>query len=142
MYDSLRQFLSNHLVKTRQQAEAYSGDELLAFHNAEWERYTTAAGFIQHLFQYLDRYWVPREYDDGRDNVYSVYVLHLVCWKDVVFNYLHEKVMAAILDLVKRHRDGDSINHNLIKAVVTSFGMSCLGFRPAWVSLSSPSSAR
>ncbi len=80
-----------------------------------------AAKYIHHLFRYLNRHWVKREMDEGKKHVYDVYTLHLVQWRHVLFEKVAEKVMDAVLKLVEKHRNGETIEHNQIKQVVDSF---------------------
>jgi cullin 1 len=103
------------------ESKAHADEALLAFYIREWQRYTDAAKYIHHLFRYLNRHWVKREIDEGKKNVYDVYTLHLVQWRDVLFTQVSSKVMDAVLKLVEKQRNGETIEHNQIKQVVDSF---------------------
>jgi cullin 1 len=94
---------------------------LLSFYIREWDRYTTAAKYINHLFRYLNRHWVKREMDEGKKNIYDVYTLHLVQWRLTLFSEVHEKVMDAVLKMVEKQRNGETIEHSQIKSIVDSF---------------------
>ena len=78
-------------------AESHTDEALLTFYIREWKRYTDAAKFNNHLFRYLNRHWVKREMDEGKKNVYDVYTLHLVRWKEDFFKHVQEKVMDAVI---------------------------------------------
>ena len=103
------------------QSESHTEEALLGFYIREWTRYTTAAKFINHLFRYLNRHWVKREADEGKKDIYDVYTLHLVKWKDDFFQRVHGKVIEAVLNLVEKQRNGDTIEHSQIKSIVDSF---------------------
>jgi cullin 1 len=66
-----------------QESQKHADEALLAFYIKEWDRYTTAAKYINHLFRYLNRHWVKREMDEGKKNIYDVYTVFatsmLVC---------------------------------------------------------------
>ena len=94
---------------------------MLTFYIKEWDRYTIAAKYIHHLFRYLNRHWVKREIDEGKKNIYDVYTLHLVQWRNVLFEQVSTKVMDAVLKLVEKQRNGEAIEHSQIKQVVDSF---------------------
>lgn len=94
---------------------------MLAFYIKEWGRYTVAAKYIHHLFRYLNRHWVKREIDEGKKNIYDVYTLHLVQWRKELFEKVNGKVMDAVLKLVEKQRNGETIEHSQIKQVVDSF---------------------
>jgi cullin 1 len=100
-----------------------SDDALLQYYCREWNRFTRAAGYINHLFGYLNRHWVKRELDEGHKNVYDVYTLHLVCWRDYFFMSINNQVMNGVLRAMERHRSGESIDTLLIKGISSSFGM-------------------
>jgi cullin 1 len=121
LYNHLTTYLNGHLELVREASQNYSGEELLKYYIQEWKRYTTAAEYNNHLFRYLNRHWVKREMDEGKKNVYDIYTLHLVRWKEVVFLHCHPNVMDAVLKLVEKQRDGETIDHMQIKTLVTSF---------------------
>ncbi|TPX08445.1 uncharacterized protein E0L32_010062 [Thyridium curvatum] len=120
LYKKLTAYLDEHLKDLLQKAELHSGEALLAFYIREWDRYTVAAKFIHHLFRYLNRHWVKREMDEGKKNVYDVYTLHLVQWRNVLFDAISTKVMDAVLKLVEKQRNGETIEYLQIKQILDS----------------------
>ena len=121
LYELLGHYLSEHLKGVAKKSESHSDEALLAFYIREWKRYTDAAKFNNHLFRYLNRHWVKREMDEGKKNVYDVYTLHLVKWRDDFFRVVQEKVMGSVLMLVEKQRNGETIDQMQIKAIVESF---------------------
>lgn len=120
LYEKLTEYLTSHLNGLREQAAHHSGEALLAFYIREWDRYTVAAKYIHHLFRYLNRHWVKREMDEGKRNVYDVYTLHLVQWRNILFDKISGQVMNAVLKLVERQRNGETIEYLQIKQVLDS----------------------
>ena len=47
--------------------------------------------------------------------------LALVLWKTTFFSYMQSNLAGAILGLVERERNGETIDHNLVKKVVDTF---------------------
>ncbi|KAH9897238.1 Cullin [Xylariomycetidae sp. FL2044] len=121
LYKKLKEYLNSHLNELYEESKAHTDEGLLTFYIREWNRYTMAAKYIHHLFRYLNRHWVKREMDEGKKNTYDVYTLHLYQWRTELFSKVNEKVMAAVLQLVAKHRMGDTIEHGQIKQVVDSF---------------------
>ncbi|UZP45774.1 hypothetical protein NXS19_013586 [Fusarium pseudograminearum] len=121
LYNKLIDYLKHHLEDLVNQSKTHTDEALLAFYIKEWGRYTVAAKYIHHLFRYLNRHWVKRAIDEGKKNIYDVYTLHLVQWRKELFEKVHEKVMDAVLKLVEKQRNGETIEHNQIKQVVASF---------------------
>jgi cullin 1 len=121
LYNKLIEYLKEHLQELYARSKAHTDEALLAFYIKEWGRYTVAAKYIHHLFRYLNRHWVKREMDEGKKNIYDVYTLHLVQWRKVLFEQVSSKVMDAVLKLVEKQRNGETIEHGQIKQVVDSF---------------------
>ncbi|KAF2417427.1 Cullin-domain-containing protein [Tothia fuscella] len=121
LYKHLIAYLGNHLQTVHQASKLHSDEALLRFYIKEWKRYTTAATYNNHLFRYLNRHWVKREMDEGKKNIYDIYTLHLVRWKEDMFTSTHLSVMDAVLKMVEKQRNGETIEQAQIKAVVESF---------------------
>lgn len=121
LYSNLISYLTKYLEALGVKSKSHTDEALLTFYIKEWDRYTTAAKFINHLFKYLNRHWVKREMDEGKKNIYDVYTLHLVQWRTVLFQATQDKVMAAVLKMVEKQRHGETIEHSQIKSIVDSF---------------------
>lgn len=121
LYKKLLDYLATHLNELCDKAKDHTGEALLAFYIKEWERYTNAGKYVHHLFRYLNRHWVKREMDEGKKNIYDVYTMHLVQWRHVLFEKIDGDVMKAVLNLVEKQRNGETIEHGQIKQVVDSF---------------------
>ncbi|KAL2371247.1 hypothetical protein RJZ57_004333, partial [Blastomyces gilchristii] len=121
LYNLLGIYLSRHLNDVYESSLSHSDESLLAFYIREWTRYTTAAQYINHLFKYLNRHWVKREVDEGKKDIYDVYTLHLVKWKEDFFKKVQKSVMDAVLKLVEKQRNGETIEQSQIKSIVDSF---------------------
>ncbi|KAL8961672.1 MAG: hypothetical protein Q9183_005272, partial [Haloplaca sp. 2 TL-2023] len=121
LYKNLHAYLGRHLEQILEQSATHEDEALLTFYIREWNRYTTAAKYINHLFRYLNRHWVKREIDEGKKDIYDVYTLHLVRWREVLFMKVNDKVMAAVLQMVEKQRNGETIEQSQIKSIVDSF---------------------
>lgn len=118
---NLKSYLSKHLAEIHEKSISHVDEALLAYYIREWDRYTTAAKYINHLFRYLNRHWVKREIDEGKKDIYDVYTLHLVQWREELFSKVNVNVMAAVLTMVEKQRNGETIEQAQIKSVVDSF---------------------
>lgn len=121
LYIHLKGYLTKHLVEIHEKSKSHVDEALLSYYIREWDRYTTAAKYTNHLFRYLNRHWVKREIDEGKKDVYDVYTLHLVQWREELFTKLNINVMAAVLKMVEKQRNGETIEQAQIKSVVDSF---------------------
>ncbi|KAF5389228.1 hypothetical protein D9757_003461 [Collybiopsis confluens] len=124
LYNNLIRYFVLHLQSLRNETEPLQEEALLRYYAKEWDRYTTGANYINRLFTYLNRHWVKRERDEGRKNVYPVYTLALVQWKNNLFvpiQQKHTKMASAVLRLIEQQRNGETIDQGLVKKVVDSF---------------------
>lgn len=121
LYNHLITYLKGHLQGVYANSRSHADEALLAFYIKEWNRYTSAATYLHHLFRYLNRHWVKREMDEGKKNIYDIYTLHLVRWRVDMFDSTHQTVMSAVLKMVEKQRNGDTIEQGQVKSVVKSF---------------------
>lgn len=121
LYQHLIEYLRKHLAEVQQRSKEHVDEALLTYYIKEWNRFTTAAQYNNHLFRYLNRHWVKREMDEGKKSIYDIYTLHLVRWKEDMFAGSQESVMRSVLKLVEKQRNGETIEQSHIKSVVDSF---------------------
>lgn len=121
LYNRLCEFLKRHMRELLKVAETRMDEALLQYYYTEWERFTTAMKYINHIFQYLNRHWIKREADDGKKEVYEVYTLSLVIWRDHLFSALRARLTNSLLVLVESERNGEQINTALIRGVINGY---------------------
>ncbi|KAF2101817.1 cullin [Rhizodiscina lignyota] len=121
LYNHLILYLQKHLGGVHAESKKHNDEALLSFYIKEWDRYTMAASYNNHLFRYLNRHWVKREMDEGKKHIYDIYTLHLVRWKEDMFLATQKSVMDSVLRLVEKQRNGETIEQSQIKSVVDSF---------------------
>ncbi|KAK9465105.1 Cullin [Lipomyces arxii] len=121
LYARLTKYLKDHLEGIKNDASAYHDEALIKYYIRTWNRYTTGARYLNHIFEYLNRHWVKRERDEGRSTVYDVNTLCLVMWRTEFFDSVQERLMTAILQLIEKQRNGETIENADIKNIVGSF---------------------
>ncbi|KAK1810279.1 ubiquitin ligase (cullin) of SCF [Friedmanniomyces endolithicus] len=121
LYHRLNTYLKQHLAGVHAEMVKHSDEALLTYYIEQWNRYTTAGTYNNHLFRYLNRHWVKREMDEGKKDIFDIYTLHLVRWKEDMFGSTQNAVMDAVLRLVEKQRNGETIEQSKVKQVVDSF---------------------
>ncbi len=62
----------------------------------------------------------------------NVMQLALVSWRDIIFNALHDRLTTAVLKLLVRERNGETINTHLVYVLIHSYGMRFSAFVPSF----------
>lgn len=112
--------LEKYLVNFIQKLHAEPHELFLEFYVRKWKRYTIGAGYLNNVFDYMNRYWVQKERSDGRRDVFDVNTLALLQWKYHMFNNNVDRIMAEILELIERQRNNEIVDTNVIAVAIKS----------------------
>jgi len=120
LYDNLQDYLRQHLHTLATEGQKNRDEVLLAFYQTSWNNYIFSSLVTHHVFLYMNRHWVRRALEDDSD-VFEVYSLAMVMWRENLLAELWSRVTGAVIRLITKERNGDPINTLLVSCVKQSY---------------------
>ena len=118
LYFKMKDFFNSYQVSLKEKGSKLMDECLLKFYTDQWEEYQFSSKVINGVCSYLNRHWVRKQLEDNKkEDVYEIYQLALVTWRDNMFAHLHKQTTNAILKLISRERCGETINKRLVSSV-------------------------
>ncbi|XP_031639327.1 cullin-1-like [Contarinia nasturtii] len=122
LYNRLNDFLEKYLTKVMKSAYNLEEEErALAFFTTKWVEFRFSSRVLNGVCGYVNRQWVRRECEEGRKDIFEVYQVALNIWQKRLFKNFHKKVTNAVLKLIERERNGETIDSRLISGAISCY---------------------
>lgn len=110
--------LDDYLVLFIKGLQKHPQETFLEFYVRKWTRFTIGAGYMNNVFDYMNRYWVQKERADGRRDVFDVNTLLLLKWKFNMFNDHAAQLVQEVLALIEKQRNNEIVETGLISVAI------------------------
>ncbi|KAG8042139.1 hypothetical protein G9C98_000130 [Cotesia typhae] len=121
IYNKFRDYLSDHVNRLVAGGTHLMDEDVLHFYTRKWEEFRFSSQVFNGICAYLNRHWVRRECEEGKKDIFEIFQLCLLIWRDIIFTTLSAQIVNALLKLIERERNGETINTRLISGVISSF---------------------
>jgi hypothetical protein len=102
VYKNLAEFLVQHLQTVVQRLQSVESSLLLEAYVAEWDQYSAATNRLNRLLDLINRHYVLRHIDEGKDGIYKIRTLHFVQWRAHVWDKISDSVIDAAQHTIER----------------------------------------
>lgn len=116
IYSKLEEYLVSYILSLKKNPN----ETFLEFYVKKWTRFTIGAGYMNNIFDYMNRYWVQKERSDGRRDVFDVNTLSLLKWKFNMFNNYADQLIDEVLISIEKQRNNEIVETNLISVAIKS----------------------
>eukprot|EP01052_Picozoa_sp_SAG31_P002136 SAG31_NODE_72_length_27821_cov_26.870572_12_plen_453_part_00 len=116
LYRRYKKAISDYLTaKVLPAVRAQAGLNMLKEIGKRWNHHKINVKWMKNFFSYLDRFHTKRQ------NLPQMREVGMQCFKDVIHESTSADVRTAILDLIQQEREGQQVDHTLLKGVVEIF---------------------
>ncbi len=125
VYTLLNHCLIEYLKELREEFNHVVGESLLGLYVSQWARWERKVACICSVFTYLERCFVNRERDEGKRDIHKLSALHMIRWKEEIFDPVQEDSLKVVRELAERQRDGEPGEDSVVRRFKDAVGKAC-----------------
>ncbi|CAH8590657.1 unnamed protein product [Heterobilharzia americana] len=118
LYKKLRNYLKAHVHSLKLKGNNLVDEETLSYFEKAWTEFRFASRVLDGVCNYLNRHWVKRECEEGRKNVFVVYTLALITWREHLLKPHARVLISAILREIERERRGEILSTLRLRKII------------------------
>lgn len=122
LYEKIKEFLKYYLLNSKPR----DNESFVDYYIRSWKRYLIGSKRLNDVMDYLNRYWVTKERSSGHRDVYDIFSLCLLSWRDYKFYPNLNILMDEIMEQIQLHRQGVNSSIKQLNIAIKSFVL--LGF--------------
>ncbi|XP_023643977.1 putative cullin-like protein 2 [Capsella rubella] len=112
-YDKYREVIEDYTIQMvlpslREKTDEYMLQELVK----RWNNHNVMLRWLARFFAHIDRYYVPKR------DIPTVSEVGLTCFCDLVYLEMHPTATKAVIALIRKEREGEEIDRELVKNVL------------------------
>ena len=117
LYEMYKKKISEMLamVEKALQTKTGSTNSFLIEYVEQWRKFTLFTNAIRKVMQYLDRFHLKNQGDQ------SLTETALAMYRDKIFQKHLDRLRSAILVEIKKDREGEMVDHGLVKKAIMQF---------------------
>ena len=124
LYQAIEDIITSYVDAKISIVQSKQNDQdLIETYAREWQHFLCGSRFADHVLQFMNRHWIRREVDENKKGVFFIFHLCMKIWREAVFSSpegVGERLSHSIVTLVRRDREGQTVDTSAIKTTLDS----------------------
>uniref|UniRef100_A0AC35TN55 CULLIN_2 domain-containing protein n=1 Tax=Rhabditophanes sp. KR3021 TaxID=114890 RepID=A0AC35TN55_9BILA len=121
MYYFIKEWIAHYLNQLAAKLNGLYGDDLLREYNKIWINFLSSSLVINRICRGLSVCWINRKLEEGSHDVRFIINMLVTEYKIQLFNKFSPSLVTAVLQLIEKERNNQSINSGLISETLQSY---------------------
>uniref|UniRef100_A0AC35TQH0 Cullin domain-containing protein n=1 Tax=Rhabditophanes sp. KR3021 TaxID=114890 RepID=A0AC35TQH0_9BILA len=121
IYYFLKDWIADYSNQLTAKLNGLYGDDLLREYDQIWINFLLSSSVTNGICRYLNRHWINRKLEEGSHDVRFIINMLVTEYKIQLFNKFSPSLVTAVLQLIEKERNNQSINSGLISETLQSY---------------------